>query len=162
MATEPLIETYGAALAAKRLAQSHTERTYARIYWQVAPLLACTFGMGALTAIWSGSLVIGLAWTIFMGSGQWIMHTHAYESAYRWEDPILFKNVDLGLLNLRRIEALDLKELDKVSLAHTATRIQGLINATLVARRTDPTASEKIINRLIGALFNCDYTDYGI
>lgn len=151
--TEALIQTYGAALAAERLVQSHAERTYAWINWQVAPLFACTIGIGALAALWSGSLLIGLLWTLFIGSGQWTIHTWAYESLYRFEDSILFKNIDQGLLNLRRIEALDLQELDRAQLTHKATQIQSLVNAALVARRIDPTVSEKILSRLINSLF---------
>jgi len=158
--TSALMQRYGALDAAERLADSHGKRTYAWIQWQVTPLFSCAVGLGLLTAFWSSSLIIGAVWMIIMGCAQWTAFELAYESTYRTEDAILFKNIDQGLLNLRRIEALDLKELDKISLSHRATQIQSLINTALVARRTDLTVSERIIQRLIGALFNYDYQAY--
>lgn len=157
LSTEALIETYGALEAAERIAQSHGERTYEWINWQVAPLFACTLGIPTLATCLSHSSLIGLIWLLFTSGCQWTAHALAYESAYRSEDTTLFNNLDCGLLNLRRIEALEIGEIDKVRLKHRTGQIESLAHAALLARRTDPTVSERIINNLFSTLFDTSY-----
>lgn len=144
-----LITRYGPALAASRLTASHGTRTYQYIYWQAIPLFIATISLG-LVATLASTLPVGIIWLGIGGAFQWMIHTLAYESTYRTEDPILLDNINKGLLNLRRIEALGLNKIDTVAFKHELNRIQSIADSYLRIRRTDPTVTEQVLAALFG------------
>lgn len=143
LTTQKLVDDYGAALALERFTQSYGDRSYNWINWQVMPIFMITLGL-PLTLLLSGEVVGALVSASVLLSIQFLVHAIAGESVYRNEDSGLAKNIDVGLLNLRRIQALDIENIDSIGLDHTMRRMQGIVNNTLQARRTDPTTGQSI------------------